>query len=275
MSVLDEAYILKKLGAVKIQTFSSELEALQVCRDDDALYEQLLRSAENEPFLLARMVRVANSVVYGGNADSVVCTASECMQRFGLTVGQQIALDFLVNKSIGRITQANQLATGTWNEALVAGRVSRYLSDHCEPPFDFGGAFLPTIMTYLGEVFVMSLLADESEVPELGDFSRAGKSPFDVFGLSITIMERLGMPKPVEDAVKQTHLLLIPMRAPQLRTAAAVVLGRYLVQATKPERVFTARINDEMRDSALEVLELTLDDLGEMEEHVMGLRAIN
>ena len=274
MSVLDEASVLKELGAVKIQTFSSELEALQLCRDDDALYEQLIRSAENEPFLLARMVKVANSVVYGGNSDTYVCTASECLMRFGLTTGQQLALDFLVNKSIGRITQANDMARGTWHEALVAGRLSRYLGSYCEAPFDIGGPFLPTILTYLGEVFVMSLLADERDVPELGVFTRAGNSGFDVYGLSVTIMERLGLPKPVEDTVKQSHLLLVPMSPPYINTAAAVILGRYLVQSTKPANVFSAQINDEMRDTAMDVLQLTLDDLFELEGQVQEIRLI-
>lgn len=274
MSVLDEASVQKELGAVKIQTFSSELEALQLCRDDDALYEQLIRSAENEPFLLARMVKVANSVVYGGNSDTYVCTASECLMRFGLTTGQQIALDFLINKSIGRITQANDLARATWHEALVAGRLSRYLNDHCEAPFDLGGPFLPTIMTYLGEVFVMSILADERDVPDLGVFTRATEGAFDVYGLSVTIMERLGLPKPVEEVVKQSHLLLAPMSPPYIGTAAAVMLGRYMVQATKPANVFTSTISDELRDCAMDVLQLTLDDLVAIEEKAQEIRLI-
>jgi len=274
MSVLDEATVHKELGAVKIQTFSTELEALQLCRDDDALYEQLVRSAENEPFLLARMVKVANSVVYGGNSETYVCTASECLMRFGLSTGQQIALDFLINKSIGRITQANDLARATWHEALVAGRLSRGLGGYCEAPFDMGGPFLPTIMTYLGEVFVMSLLADPTDVPELGVYTRAGNHEFDVYGLSVSIMERLGLPKPVEATVKQSHLLLAPMSPPYINTAAAVILGRYMVQFTKPPGVYNAIINEEMRDSAMDILQLTLDDLYDVEQQVNQVRMI-
>ena len=274
MSVLDEASVHKALGAVKIQTFSSELEALQLCRDDDALYEQLIRAAEREPYLLARMVKVANSLVYGGSADNYSCTASECLMRFGITTGQQIALDFLVNKSIGRITQASDLARATWNEALIAGRLSRYLGDYCEAPFDLGGPFLPTIMTYLGEVFVMSLLADDRDAPPLGVFTRANGEAFDVYGLSVTIMERLGLPKPVEDTVKQTHLLLVEMAPPFIKTAAAVVLGRYLVQSTRPEFVHSSLINEEMRDSAMAVLELNTSDLMELEVSARQLRAM-
>ncbi|MEY3201827.1 MAG: hypothetical protein RIR70_1377 [Pseudomonadota bacterium] len=274
MSVLDEATVHKELGAVKIQTFSTELEALQLCRDDDALFEQLIRAAENEPFLLARMVKVANSVVYGGNSDTYVCTASECLMRFGLTTGQQIALDFLINKSIGRITQANDFARATWNEALVAGRLSRHWGCYCEAPFDIGGPFLPTIMTYLGEVFVMSLLADESDVPEMGVYTRAGNYEFDVYGLSVSIMERLGLPKPVEDTVKQSHLLLAPMSPPYINTAAAVILGRYMVQATKPPNVHNAIIDDELRESAMDILQLSMDDLSDIEQKTLEIRQI-
>lgn len=272
MSVLDEASIHKELGAVKIQTFSSELEALQFCRDDDALYEQLIRSAEKEPFLLARLVKVANSVVYGGNADTYICTANECLMRIGLTTGQQIALDFLINKSIGRITQANDLARATWNEALVAGRMSRYLSEYCDAPFDMGGPFLPTIISYLGEVFVMSMLADADDVPDLGNYSRPGAGGFDVFGLSVTIMERLALPKPVEDAVKQSHLMLAQIDPPQIKSAATLVLSRYLVQRTRPAGVCSALIDDEHRDAAFSVLRLSMDDLEALNDQVEQTR---
>lgn len=250
MGELDENRVRHALATAKIQSFSSELVALQSCRDEDALYDLLIKAIESEPFLLSRVVRVANSVAFAGLGAGHAMGANECLLRIGLSMGKQIAEDFLIDQALGRIARANRFSRGVWREARLAGYVVRMYEGYCEEPFNFGGPSLPAIMSYLGELFVMSLIKAEYELPSIKIPVQPNSGSIDLVGLSLLAFAQLQLPEPVEATLRALPAILSGTEADYARSAAAVLLSRAQVREAQSVQSFTASVPQEVIESA-------------------------
>lgn len=273
MAVLDENRVRQALLAAKIQSFSSDLVALQSCRDEDELYALLLKAVEGEPFLMSRVVRSANSAAFAGSGGYAV-GASECLMRIGLASAKQIAEDFLIDQALGRIVRANRFSRSIWREARLAGQVSRLFRTHCEQPFDYAGPVLPAIMSFLGELFVMSLVKAEYEAPPLS-FPPGESADFNLVNLSLLVLEQLQLPQIIGDAIASTSRLNEAEAVPYVRSAAAVVLARVLVKSVDGAQSFAALVDSDAIAEALAKLNLSEDQFEVMKTDARNIiRAI-
>jgi len=265
MGELDENRVRQALATAKIQSFSSELVALQSCRDEDELYSLLIKAVESEPFLLSRVVRVANSVAFTGMGSGHAMGANECLLRIGLSMGKQIAEDFLIDQALGRIARANRFSRGVWREARLASSVAHMFESNCEPPFEYGGPSLPAIMSYLGELFVMSLVKAEYELPSLSIPAEPGAG-IDLVELSLLASSQLQLPDPVESTLRALPSVAQGEKPEYARSAAAVLLSRVQVREAQTVQSFSAAVPAAVVDSAKGILGIRPDDWVEITE---------
>jgi hypothetical protein len=254
MSTLDVNRVRQALTASKIQSFSAELVALQSCRDEDELYVLLINAIDSEPFLMSRVVRVANSVMFSGRNVGFASGANECLMRIGLAMGKQIAEDFLIDQALGRIVRANRFSRSVWREARLAGSFAPLVQDYCDSPFEMGGPGLPVIMSYLGELLMMGLVKNESEVPRVS--LQPEGDAFNLVEMSMLALAQLKLPEPVEESLRAVDFVgqANEGSVPQIKTAAAIVVCRWLVKVLLTGISLTAKIDDQHRDAAFALL---------------------
>ncbi|MEY3200804.1 MAG: hypothetical protein RIR70_354 [Pseudomonadota bacterium] len=253
MASIDETRILGALANTRIESFSAELIAVQSCRDDDAIYPLLLSAIESEPFLLARVLRVANSATYSRCSVGPGLGIYECLLRIGVTQARRIADDFLIDHALGRIARANRLSRSVWREARLAGRISGLFDACCVPPFDEVGANLPVCLSYLGEIFVMSLAEAHMEIPKL-TLPADGSTQPDLVELSVLAMNKLGIPKVFCDVLSDLPRVSQGREATFGNTAAVVLLSRALTKSLRPGLSFSAEIPMSSIEAALALL---------------------
>jgi hypothetical protein len=266
MAVLDESRVRQALLAAKILSFSSDLVALQSCRDEDELYGLLIKAIEGEPFLMSRVVRSANSAAFAGRGGYAV-GASECLLRIGLGGAKQIAEDFLIDQALGRIVRANRFSRSVWREARLVGQVSRLFRSSCEQPFDYSGPGLPAIMSFLGELFVMSLVKSEYEIPPMG-LPPESESQIDVISLAVSVLDQLKLPELIGHTVSSMARLGSPERPPFAQSAAAVLLSRVLVKNVDVAQSFSADVAESAVDQACALIGIGLGHLDGMRSEV-------
>ena len=264
MGEIDEARVRNALLSAKIQSFSSELVALQSCRDDTELYTLLARAMEGEPFLLSRMVRVANSVAFSGIGAGYAVGENECLLRIGLSMGKQIAEDFMIDQALGRIARASRFSRAVWREARLGAAMTRFFEEKCEPPFDYGGPFLPAILSYLGELCIVGLATAEYELPKLEILAEPGVSKMDVVAMARLALTQLELPKPVEDAIAAIPAVITGEAVPYVKSAAAVLLCRALVKTTQSGQSYSANVSESVIGAACEVLSMSEEDFQEL-----------
>ena len=265
MGELDDNRVRQALATAKIQSFSSELVAMQSCRDDGELYSLLVKAIEGEPFLMSRVVRVANSVAFAGYGGGHAMGANECLLRIGLSMGKQIAEDFLIDQALGRIARANRFSRGVWREARLAGSMAHLFESACEDPFNHGGPSLPVIMSYLGELFVMSLIKAEYELPALHIPAQPGVSQLDVVELSLLALTQLQLPQPVEEAMRALASVGGDEAPRYARSAAAVLLCRVLVKSAQSVPSFTAAVTYDSFRATRDLLSISAGEWNDLE----------
>lgn len=265
MAELDEGRVRQAMATSKIQSFSSELVALQSCRNEDDLYQLLVTACESEPFLMSRLVRVANSVAFAGHGGGYAVGANECLLRIGLSMGKQIAEDFLIDQALGRIARANRFSRGVWREARHAGSVAYLFQEFCEEPFDMGGPSLPAIMSFLGELFAMSLVKAEYELPPLAIPPLPDSGQLDLVGLSLLALTQLQLPEPVEETLRAIPSVVRGESVKYLKSASALLLCRALVKASAvAANSFAAVISPDAIAAARDILGIDAGQYAEL-----------
>lgn len=254
MGVLDDNRVRQALLAAKIQSFSAELVALQSCRDDDELYSLLIRAVESEPFLMSRVVRVANSVAYAGVSSGHAVGAHECLLRVGLSTGRQIAEDFLIDQALGRIARANRFSRAVWREARVAGNLAFLFREYCEDPFNMPGPMLPSIMSYLAELFIMGLVRHDGELPVMVLPPEPDSGGLDLIDLSMLALSQMQLPPPVENTITGMRFAKKPSGEPYARSSAALLIIRELTKEVTGGQSVTAMVDADAVEVAHETL---------------------
>ncbi|MEY3201270.1 MAG: hypothetical protein RIR70_820 [Pseudomonadota bacterium] len=257
MAPIDETRIREALANSKIQSFSSELIAVQSYGDDDALYAPLVRAIECEPFLLARVLRVANSVTYSRCFSGPAVGVYECLLRIGLTQAKRITEDFLIDQAIGRIARANRFSRSIWREAKLAGAVARLLEPYCDPPFNEVSANLPACLSYLGEIFVMGLVESEKDIPKFTLPKEDGSAQPDLVEISILAAEKLDLPKFFNHVLSALPLVAQGRKSDHSNTAAVILLSRALTKQLRVASSLSAEIPSTSLQAARDLLEIS------------------
>jgi hypothetical protein len=124
-----------------------------------------------------------------------------------------------------------------------------------------GGPGLPIIMSYLGELFMMGLAKDERDLPSICVPCVEGDE-FDLVELSLLALKQMQLPEPIEQALRAMSELGRPaQQTPQIRTASAILLCRWLAKQEMLNVSFTAAINESARACAIADLGLSEEDL--------------
>ena len=179
--------------------------ALRVQRaldDPDASLDQLARLVQADPLLAARVVAVANSVVYNRSGRSITDVKS-AVSRIGLNTLRVLAAAVVVRQMEGmaRTGEHRQLAVRLWEHTahvaalsqVIARRVTRVNPDT---------AFFAGIIHEVGGFYLISRAAD---YPGLLDGPNGSLLAWDEGGaaeVGRAVLKRLSAPAAVSDAVE-------------------------------------------------------------------------
>ena len=179
--------------------------ALRVQRaldDPDASLDQLARLVQADPLLAARVVAVANSVIYNRSGRSITDVKS-AVSRIGLNTLRVLAAAVVVRQMEGmaRTGEHRQLAVRLWEHTahvaalsqVIARRVTRVNPDT---------AFFAGIIHEVGGFYLISRAAD---YPGLLDGPNGSLLAWDEGGaaeVGRAVLKRLSAPAAVSDAVE-------------------------------------------------------------------------
>ena len=179
--------------------------ALRVQRaldDPDASLDQLARLVQADPLLAARVVAVANTVVYNRSGRSITDVKS-AVSRIGLNTLRVLAAAVVVRQMEGmaRTGEHRQLAVRLWEHTahvaalsqVIARRVTRVNPDT---------AFFAGIIHEVGGFYLISRAAD---YPGLLDGPNGSLLAWDEGGaaeVGRAVLKRLSAPAAVSDAVE-------------------------------------------------------------------------
>lgn len=248
------------MGAIEAPMFSDYLSKLHGCEDPDETYTLLMRAYKAEPYLLAKLVNLANSVMYG-YPGRYFYTPEECLGRVGMAQATRLAMAFFVEAGLKGWLYSCTRSRAVWQEAVFASQIAEQLR------LDTGlllqnSAFLATLLSYLGELFlagpVFERLGDEVH---LGLYAHSQSNEIDPYILTKLLLKKLTLPQPIEASLGLVERFFDPSgNDPHHRVAAALTLARGVAQRFYPRGVFIAYVEDNAVEYAQ--LRLGLDDKG-------------
>jgi hypothetical protein len=259
------------LGQAQFPSFSPDLEALQSCTDDELLYELLLRAMEKEPFLLAKFVTRANSIAFGAPGEHFF-TPRDCLSRVGLAEGLHTALDFYLEDALGPYIRENRHCVATWKEARIAAQMSKHLGSLCNDDFRTGAAFLATALSYVGELFALSVATTSSTIGiNMGLYAQARPEQVDVFHISTVIIGKLQLPATVTRNFRQIREVFADdVEFPA--NAASILLARALAQSSQPSGVPVAQVSPECYAHVIKGFQLSEEKLIRLFDYALQTR---
>ena len=259
------------LGQAQFPSFSPNLAMLQSCTDEEALYDLLFQAMEREPYLLAKFVTRANSIAYGVPGEHFY-SPRDCLNRVGLTEGLHIALNFYLEDALGPYIRANSHCVATWREARVAAQVSKHLSRLCTDDFRTGAAFLTSALSYVGELFTLSVATtSETRGINLGLYAEPKEGQVDVFHITGVIIGKLELPQTVGRQFREIRKV-VAGEAPFRANAGSVLLSRALAQSSQPLSAPVAQVSPEAFESVVKEFGLAEDDLAHLVQEAQVTR---
>lgn len=260
------------LGAVPQCTFSPYLHQFQSCVDADDRQALLLRAFESEPYLLAKAVSLANSVVYGV-AGRYFYTPADCLSRIGQTQAGNVAMAFFVEAGLRGWIRNQPRSQAVWQEAVFAAQVAQMLSSFVQEPIPNGIPFLTTLLSYLGELFLVGPVFDElGPNPTLALYARGQLNELDAYVLTRLLLPKLDLPSPIRRVLHHTGLTPELPDEGESGAVALLLLARSMAQAFYPEDAFVARIEEPLAEWAPQALGLAEASLAEAARQARQLR---
>lgn len=265
------------LGAVPQSMFSPFLGQLYSADDADEKHYLLLRAYESEPYLLAKLVSLANSVIYG-MPNKYFYTPAECLGRVGQAEGTALAISFFLKAGVQGWMRDDERSTAVWQEAIFAAQVSQMLVSHGGGNVRDGKPFLSTLLSYLGELFLTGPVFDQIEELNLAMYSNANEGEIDAYAVTMALLQKMGLPSPVKSTILSVEELhrgqLSPTGGYQPTSDTALLTAaRGIAQSFYPQGVFVARIEERIVDVAIGALALDDGDLDIIKTKVDVLRA--
>ncbi|MFO1413851.1 MAG: HDOD domain-containing protein [Burkholderiales bacterium] len=237
----------------------------QAAYDPDISVQQIADLIRIEPVVSARVVQMANSVVFRPGGGALVTGVPSAIARVGLlnvrTIALVVAMDQLSEEKSSRpmrerakLVWRHALDTGAWAYAFARQR-RRDLAD---------AALFAGLLTQMGELY---LLARVGRYPAVADdlMAFAEISQFWSAAVTSTLLTKLDLPPEIVEAAVDTEGPHGVTAWPPASTVTAISLARLLAQ---PEIDFDARKRAE-RAASLERmrerdLEPSLDELIEL-----------
>jgi HD-like signal output (HDOD) protein len=176
------------------------LRIRQVANDADASVEELAGVIRVEPVLSARVIRMANSVIYN-RAGRRVGSVADSIPRIGIAnvrvLALIVAMDQLAQEHRSR--PMRELAAVVWRHSLDVGAWAYALSRHLHVGAS-DSALLAGLMTDIG---ALCLIARVGAYPSIADDADAFADIAALWNGALThaIVERMGLPADVAHAL--------------------------------------------------------------------------
>ena len=143
-------------------------QIIAVVNDENATTEAYVNALQRDPALVAKILRVANSPIYGSRRG--VESLKQAVVRLGLRSTQSLALSFSLISALKHQSAGALDYTGYWRRCLLSASAGRYLAKRIMPGHE-EAVFLASLMQDLG------MLVLDKAVPEL--YSSLGERQSD------------------------------------------------------------------------------------------------
>lgn len=260
------------LGAVPQSVFSPFLAELYASTDPDKQQLLLIQACSSEPYLCSKLVNMANSVYYGRPGHWYL-KVEDCLARIGLEEAMRLAMRFFVEAGMKDLFCNEERSQAVWQEAVFAAQLAQLISGFGGKDVQDGKPFLSTLLSYLGELYLVGPVFDKLTGPiQLGFYSQGNEGEIDPFELTKALMKKLGLPEPVTATILSVEELHYGGMVDEQNSAAVVTLARGLAQTYYPEGVFVARMKEPAVTSAINLLQFEDVELTTITERAEYIR---
>lgn len=220
------------------------LEVLRLCRAEDTTLDDLARTLSADPALAARLLRFANSSLYGNGEE--VRTLQRATLVLGMKTVQLMSLSFSLVGMVPRMRQGSAYDFERyWNRSLVRAVSARALAGLVGLPAQ-DEAFLAGLLAEIGQVVLARSLAPEYE-PVLREAAAVPQGwpsaelerrrlGFDHHDVGAALLAGWGLPRVLELALRHVE---DPDGLPADSPAEFVPLVRVLALAARVTDLFT------------------------------------
>lgn len=178
------------------------LKVQRLLDDPDCSMDQLASLVQTDPLLAARVVAVANSVVYnrGGQA---VADIRRAVSRLGFKTLRVLAAAVVVRQmeSMAQTPRHRQLAVALWEHTAHVASLSHVLARRvtCQDP---DTAFFAGIVHEVGAFYLIARAGDYPGLLEGADGSLIAWDEGGAAEVGSAVLKRLGVPAAVMEAVE-------------------------------------------------------------------------
>lgn len=183
-------------------TAEMALKVQRLLDDTDCSVDQLARLVQSDPLLAARVVAVANSVIYNRSGQTIVDIKS-AVSRLGFKTLRVLAASVVVRQMEGmaKTPQHRQMAIQLWERtahvAALANVIARRVT-HQDPDT----AFFAGIVHEVGGFYLISRAGDFPGLLEGADGCLIAWAEGGAADVGRAVLQRLGVPAAVMEAIE-------------------------------------------------------------------------
>lgn len=229
------------------------LKVQRLLDDPDCSVDQLARLVQADPLMAARVVAVANSVIYNRSGQTIVDIKS-AVSRLGFKTLRVLAASVVVRQMEGmaKTPQHRQLAIRLWERtghvAALANVIARRVT-HQDPD----AAFFAGIVHEVGGFYLISRAGDFPGLLDGGDGSLIAWAEGGAAEVGRAVLQRLGVPTAVMEAME--GLWDGYMAIPPKSLSDTLLLASQLAPVESP----LAQLTGNARDGTRIDLDVSLD----------------
>lgn len=151
-------------------SFDLVARALRILDDPNSSVKDYTRLVQSDPVLLAKVLRMANSVLFNGSGKEIV-SAFEAVQRLGSKKIRCLAFLIMMDqvRQDTRTAKLKRIANIIWKHSIDIGCASYSFAKHthiCDPD----EAFLSGLMIDIGQFFIISKLSTYPDIVKNEEF---------------------------------------------------------------------------------------------------------
>jgi putative nucleotidyltransferase with HDIG domain len=146
------------------------LRCLELLRDQNARFNQLASTIEQDPLIASRLLRIVNSPTYGGREP--ITSIERAVSRLGLKPLKMILIEISAREVfVSKNQRIRDAFRGIWEHCLAVGTLARDLAAALKGGPDGDSAYLAGLFHDVGKPVVAALLleAERSLMDELGE----------------------------------------------------------------------------------------------------------
>lgn len=234
-------------------TAEMALKVQRMLDDPDCSVDQLARLVQADPLLAARVVAIANSVIYNRSGQTIVDIKS-AVSRLGFKTLRVLAASVVVRQMEGmaKTPAHRELAIRLWERtahvAALANVIARRVT-HQDPD----AAFFAGIVHEVGGFYLISRAGDFPGLLEGPDGSLAAWAEGGAADVGRVVLQRLGVPAAVMEAIE--GLWDGYMAIPPKSLSDTLLLASQLAPVESP----LAQLAGNARDGAKIDIDVSLD----------------